>query len=317
MSTAPPAIPATARDAVRGRDLSGKVFLVTGGYAGLGASTARALLSAGATVVIAGRNPESQAAFAASLEEEGFERARIDAAHTLDLGDLASVRRFSQQIEATYPTLDGLLLNAGVMNTPAGRTADGFEVQMGTNVIGHFLLAKRLAPRTKRQIWLSSRAHLLCGLPPGDVYHADRAPRIDLDAIEQVDEATYDGWHRYQQSKLGDILLSKQFLAEFDHLEGCSVHPGVVRTNLGRHLSLWTMAKYAWAAVTGRGSSIVTPDQGARTQTLCAVMPSDQLVDGAYYVDCVVDQEAVSARNMEDAKKLYDYCDRVTAAFQG
>ncbi|NNF27691.1 MAG: hypothetical protein HKN73_10770, partial [Gemmatimonadetes bacterium] len=189
-------------------------------------------------------------------------------------------------------------------------------VQMGTNVIGHFLLAKLLAPRTKRQVWLSSTAHLLIGDPPGDVHDHAKAPRINLDAIDKVDEQSYDGWHRYQQSKLGDILLAKQFIVEFDHLEGCAVHPGVVRTNLSRHMSVWSMFKYVWASITGRGAKVLTPEQGARTQTLCAVMPSDDLVPGAYYADCVVAEEAQSARNEEDAKRLYDYCDEVTRPFQ-
>lgn len=238
-------------------------------------------------------------------------------AHTLVLGDLASVRAFADHIQARYERIDCLMNNAGVMNTPAGRTQDGFEVQMGTNVLGHFLLAKLLAPRTVRQVWLSSRAHLLIGTPPGDVYDHAKAPRVDLDAITEVDEQTYDGWQRYQQSKLGNILLAKQFLVEFDHLEGCAVHPGVVRTNLGRHMSMWTMAKYVWAAIRGKGSPVLTPARGARTQTLCAVMPSEAPTQGAYYADCVVDREADAAKNMEDAKRLYDYCDAATKAFQG
>lgn len=307
------ALPQTARDAVTGLNLSGKVFLITGGYSGLGAETTKALLSAGATVVVAGRNPQSQEDFAQQLTEGP---GQVDAEMTLDLGSLASVREFAQHIQARYETIDCLINNAGVMNTPPGRTADGFEVQMGTNVIGHFLLAKLLAPRTKRQVWLSSKGHQLIGDPPGDVHDPAKAPRIDLDIIDKVDEQTYDSWHRYQQSKLGDILLAKQFLLEFDHLEGCSVHPGIVRTNLGRHMSLRTMLKYVWASLTGRGAQILTPEQGARTQTLCAVMPSTSLVSGAYYADCIVSEEAQSAKNMEDAKSLYDYCDRVTQPFQ-
>ena len=309
-------IPKTALEAVAGLDLAGRVYLVTGAYSGLGAMTSRALLSGGATVIVAGRNARAQADFASELVKEGFDAERIDADRTLDLGNLAAVRDFAADIAARYETIDCLVNNAGVMNTPPGKTADGFEVQMGTNVIGHFLLAKLLSPRTKRQVWLSSAGHTLTGDPPGDVHHLDRAPRINLDIIRQVDEADYDSWHRYQQSKLGDILLAKQFFIEFDHLETCAVHPGVVRTNLSRHMSKWTMVKYVWAAITGKGASMLTPEQGARTQTLCAVMPSEALSNGAYYADCVVTDEADSAKNMEDAKRLYDFCDEVTRPFQ-
>lgn len=306
-------LPETAREAVKGLDLSDRVFLITGAYSGLGAETTRALLGAGATVIVAGRNAKSQAEFAGSLAAEP---GRVDADKTLDLGSLASVRDFAHHVLGRYETIDCLINNAGVMNTPPGRTADGFEVQMGTNVIGHFLLAKLLAPRTKRQVWLSSTGHMLTGDPPGDVHDLAKAPRINLDIIDEVDDRSYDSWHRYQQSKLGDILLAKQFLVEYDHLEGCSVHPGVVRTRLSRHMSMWTMLKYLWEAVTGRGAKLLSAEQGARTQTLCAVMPSESLVPGAYYADCAVARESQSARNMEDAKRLYDYCDEVTRSFQ-
>ena len=305
--------PETAFEAVEGLDLTGKVYLITGAYSGLGAETTRALLSAGATVIVAGRNAKSQKNFAEGLTAGA---GQVDAEKTLDLGSLASVRDFARHIQARDETLDCLMNNAGVMNTPPGRTADGFEVQMGTNVIGHFLLAKLLAPRTKRQVWLSSRGHTLIGDPPGDVHDLVRAPRINLDIIDTVDEQAYDSWHRYQQSKLGDILLAKQFLVEFDHLESCAVHPGVVRTNLSRHMSLGTILKYLWASITCRGSPLLTPEQGASTQTYCAVMPSEDLVSGAYYADCAVAEEAQSARNMDDAKRLYDYCDEVTRPFQ-
>lgn len=263
---------------------------------------------------MAGRNAKSQAEFAERLASGP---GTVDADKTLDLGSLASVRDFAEHIRGRYQTLDCVMLNAGVMNTPPGKTSDGFEVQMGTNVVGHFLLAKLLASRTRRQVWLSSTGHLLTGDPPGD--HArsfENAPRINLDAIKQIDEASYDSWHRYQQSKLGDILLARQFLVEFDKLEGCAVHPGVVRTNLSRHMSVWSIAKYVWFSVTGRGAKVLTPEQGARTQTLCAVMPSGELVAGGFYADCAVSQEADAAKNMDDAKALYDYRDEATRPFQ-
>lgn len=307
-------LPENAKEAVQGHDLTGKTFLVTGAYSGLGAATTEALLSAGATVIVTGRNAQSQADFARKLEAQP---GKVDAEKTVDLASLASVRDFARDIATRYDTIDCLINNAGVMNTPPGRTVDGFEVQMGTNVIGHFLLAKQLAPRTRRQVWLSSTGHALIGDPPGeDAHDFTTAPRIDLDAIDKVDEQDYDSWRRYQQSKLGDILLAKQFIVEFDHLEGCAVHPGVVRTNLARHTSMWTVLKYLWASATGRGVKLASSERGARTQTLCAVMPSEELVPGGYYADCLVAEEAESARNMDDAKRLYDYCDEVTRSFQ-
>lgn len=119
------------------------------------------------------------------------------------------------------------------MNTPPGKTKDGFETQMGINVIGHFLLAKILVEITKRQVWLSSKGHIRFG-----------APRIDLEAITNVDESTYIPRARYQQAKLGDILLAKQFAEQYPHLMAVSVHPGGVKTDLGRHMTTGQKIKF-------------------------------------------------------------------------
>ncbi len=297
----------SAFEITQGKDLSGKVYLVTGGYSGLGAITTEALLKANATVIVAGRNAQSQASFLEGLKSKSdlsFHDGQVDVSHTLDLADLASVREFARYIKKTYKQIDGLVNNAGVMFTPPGKTKDGFEVQFGTNVIGHFLLAKLLVDITKRQVWLSSKGHTRLG-----------APRIDLDAIENVDESDYNTTLRYQQSKLGNILLAKQFNKQYPGITSVSVHPGVVKTNLSRHMSfgkkLLFMIKHPLAIL-----SMKEPEEGAATQVFTATVANDELIGGAYYVDCEVAEEAESAQNMEDARKLFDYCDGVTSGFQ-
>ena len=185
---------------------------------------------------------------------------------------------------------------------------------MGLGLIFVVLLAKILADITKRQVWLSSAAHALIGAPPGN-HDNVKAPRINLNAITKVDEKTYDGWQRYQQSKLGDILLAKQFAVEYPHLQACAVHPGIVRTNLARNNSIWQLLKFLVAFVLA-SERLSGPTEGARTQTYCAVMPEDELENGAYYADAAVSEEAEAAKNMDDAKALYDYCDEVTRPFQ-
>ncbi|MEM7040127.1 MAG: SDR family NAD(P)-dependent oxidoreductase, partial [Bacteroidota bacterium] len=265
------------------QDLSGKVYLVTGAYAGLGDATTRALLKAGANVIIAGRNPKAQAAFAEALKqdpERTFEDHQLDASHTIDLGDLNAVRDFAQYVNGAYERIDCLINNAGVMYTPPGKTKDGFETQFGINVIGHYLLSKMLADKTMRQVWLSSRAHTRLG-----------APRIDFDAIKRVDENRYQTQFRYQQSKLGNILLAKQFAAEYPHLQAVSVHPGVVKTSLGRNFTLLQklklILKHPLAIM-----NMKSPEEGAATQVLVATLPEEKLVNGAYYADCKVTPEA-------------------------
>lgn len=292
---------------VNDQDLTGKVFLITGGYSGLGAISTKALILANATVIVAGRNEQTQLEFVKSLQKDQniqFEDDQLDASHTINLGSLESVLDFANYVKAKYSSIDCLINNAGVMFTPYGKTNDGFEVQFGTNVIGHFLLAKLLVDITKRQVWLSSKGHTRLG-----------SPRINLDAITNVNDSNYDPVYRYQQSKLGDILLAKQFNKQYPHLSAYSVHPGVVKTNLGRHMSIGKKLLFTLK----NPIAIMTmkePEEGAMTQVMVATLPESELKNGAYYADCKVTEETESARNMEDAKRLFEYCDKVTKSFQ-
>ena len=297
----------SAFEIINGKDLTGKVYLVTGGYSGLGAITSEALLSANATVIVTGRNRKSQNSFLEELKAKSkfnIDDNQVDISHTLDLADLSSVRDFASYIKNTYKKIDGLINNAGVMFTPPGKTKDGFEVQFGTNVIGHFLLSKLLVDITKRQIWLSSKGHTRLG-----------SPRIDLEAVKEVDASNYNTTLRYQQSKLGNILLAKYFNDNYDNLTAVAVHPGVVKTNLSRHMSLGKKLmftiKHPLAIF-----SMKEPEEGAATQVLTTILPENELVGGAYYADCAVAQESESAQNMKDAKDLFDFCDLETRAFQ-
>ena len=297
----------SAFEIINGKDLTGKVYLVTGGYSGLGAITSEALLSANATVIVTGRNRKSQNSFLEELKAKSkfnIDDNQVDISHTLDLADLSSVHEFGTYVKNTYKKIDGLINNAGVMFTPPGKTKDGFEVQFGTNVIGHFLLSKLLVDITKRQIWLSSKGHTRLG-----------SPRIDLEAVKELDASNYNTTLRYQQSKLGNILLAKYFNDNYDNLTAVAVHPGVVKTNLSRHMSLGKKLmftiKHPLAIF-----SMKEPEEGAATQVLTTILPENELVGGAYYADCAVAQESESAQNMKDAKDLFDFCDLETRAFQ-
>ncbi|OEK00369.1 hypothetical protein BFP97_02055 [Roseivirga sp. 4D4] len=297
----------TAFEIIANQDLSGKVFLITGGYSGLGAIHAEALLMANATVIVAGRNEQLQLDFQNRLKSKpnlNFEDHQLDVSKNIDLGDLQSVQEFAIYIKKKYTQIDCLINNAGVMFTPPGKTKDGFEMQMGVNVIGHFLLAKILVDITKRQVWLSSKGHIRFG-----------APRIDLKAITDVDENNYVTRARYQQSKLGDILLAKQFAQKHPHLKAVSVHPGVVKTNLGRHMTMGKKILFVLQHPIAL-MNMLEPEEGAATQVMLSIQSETDLVNGAYHADCKVIEEAESARNMDDAKLLYDYCDEVTKAFQ-
>jgi len=196
---------------------AGRIALVTGANSGLGLITARELARAGARVVLAVRDTARgeeavgairQAAPGASVETE-----------RLDLGDLASVRVCAQTVAARHDHLDLLVLNAGVMAPPRRETADGFELQLGTNHLGHFalaglLMALLLARPDARVVTVSSVAH--------------RMGRIDFDDLQA--QRDYSAWPRYGQSKLANLLfcfeLQRRAAAAGATLRSMAAHPG-------------------------------------------------------------------------------------------
>jgi NAD(P)-dependent dehydrogenase (short-subunit alcohol dehydrogenase family) len=195
-------------------DQSGKVAVVTGANSGLGASIARELARAGASVVLAVRN----VAKGETVGREIGDRGRVE---ELDLASLASVRAFAERL--ADERVDLLINNAGVMAPPRRLTADGFESQFGTNHLGHFaltglLLAKLLAAAAPRVVTQSSGGH--------------RIGRINFDDLQG--ERRYNNWLAYGQSKLGNLLFAfeLQRRAAGTNLESIAAHPGYAATNL-------------------------------------------------------------------------------------
>lgn len=197
-------------------DLSDRVFVVTGANSGLGLVSARELARAGATVVMAVRDTTKGERAAATVS--GNREVR-----KLDLSDLSSVAAFVEELP--YDRVDVLLNNAGVMAPPRQTTADGFELQFGTNHLGHFALTGRLLPRLAaasdpRVVTLSSGAH--------------RIGKIHFDDLQG--EQRYNNWRWYGQSKLSNLMfafeLQKRAAAEGSDLRSLAAHPGYARTNL-------------------------------------------------------------------------------------
>lgn len=215
----------TALDVVEGLDLSGRIAIVTGGASGIGVETARALASAGAAVVIAARQPAAAAEVAARINEElGAERVRVE---ELDLADLASVRAFAARW-GDRP-LHYLINNAGVMACPLSRTRDGFEMQFGTNHLGHFLLSELLVPALAaadgaRVVSLSSTGHVFADIDFDDPNYERRA---------------YRPFDAYGQSKTANALFAIAFDRRYRErgIRAFAVMPGVIKSNLGRHMT--------------------------------------------------------------------------------
>jgi NAD(P)-dependent dehydrogenase (short-subunit alcohol dehydrogenase family) len=255
----------TAREVTAGVRLDGALALVTGGYAGIGLETTRALAAAGATVLVAGRTPDKARAALA-----GIERVEL---HSLDLGDPASIDAFARRFQSSGRPLHMLVNNAGVMATPLARDARGFESQLATNHLGHFQLTVRVWPallraRGARVVSLSSRGHRRSALDFDDP-HFQRRP--------------YDKWLAYGQSKTANALFAVALdrRGEPHGVRAFSVHPGAVVTDLMRHMTAeeTTEAVERIRDVAG----LKTTEQGAATSVWCAT--SEQL-DGKGGVYC-------------------------------
>jgi len=203
-------------------DQGGKVAIVTGANSGLGYQTALELARKGATVVLAARNEQKGEA---ALDRLRAEVPDADAQlRVLDVSDLDSVQRFAGQVGSDLPGVDVLVNNAGVMAIPQRQTTpQGFEMQLGTNHLGHVALTARLAPALRsgaRVVGVSSTAH--------------RFGTIDFDDLQK--ERGYSPWSAYGQSKLANLLfgweLARRAEAEGWDVWGLTAHPGYSATNL-------------------------------------------------------------------------------------
>ena len=308
----PPGNVRTAMEAasLHPEEIKGKTYIITGAYSGIGVETTKTLLKYKAKkVIIGGRSQSKIDEFIAQLKEEGYNKDAIDG-YVIDLSDLVSVQNFTKYVVKTYKQIDVLINNAGVMMTPAETTKQGYEIQFGTNVIGHYLLNKNLVDITKRQVWVSSEGH-----------HMGNSLKLDLSKVKNSKDyditTKYDSAWRYQQSKLGNILIAKEFMTRYSNvnLESVSLHPGVIQTNLSRHMNpilISIMKFYLWIT----GMSIKSIEQGAATTITCTVLPTSKLENGSYYMDCELKEPNINATDMDDAKALFDYCDKETKQYQ-
>lgn len=263
--------------ALLSRDLSGRRYVVTGANAGIGLVTAKQLALQGAHVVLACRRvAEAEARIAEIVAEHP--NAKLEA-RELDLGSLASVRRFAERVNVDFDRLDGLVNNAGVMNTPKQTTTDGFEMQIGVNHLGHFLLTELLLDLLKRSapsriVNVSSCFHDKAMGRDGDV-------KVDDLFYER---RKYDGWEAYAQSKLANLLHAKGLAKRLEGtgVTAVSVHPGWVRTNLAKHsMPLWVQ-DYVLRPFLRLGG-MIEPWEGAQTTLHCLLADDVPQHAGAFF----------------------------------
>ena len=267
----------TALEVVAGHDLSGRTALVTGATSGIGVETARALLSAGAEVVLAvrdtGRGEQTARALRAAT---GNERAHVLA---LDLGSLASVRAAAETFAGRWARLHLLVNNAGVMATPHGTTAEGFELQFGTNHLGHMLFATLLLPALRaaapaRVVALSSGGHRRSDVHFDDLNYRTRP---------------YDKWEAYGQSKTANVLFAVEATRRWagDGITVNAVHPGGIQTGLQKHIPEEEWRALGWIDPEGKLNPLFkTVEQGASTSVWAAVGTELDGIGGLYLEDC-------------------------------
>ena len=274
----------TTDEVLSGVNLHGKRILVTGVSAGLGVETARSLAAHGAQVVGAARDLAKAKAATAQVQKDAADNGGSFELTALDLADLQSVRACTEELLANGERFDVIIANAGVMATPFGHTADGFETQFGTNHLGHFVLVNRLAPLLRtggRLINLSSAGH--------------RFSNVDLED-PNFERTPYDPFVAYGRSKTANILFAVAFDKRYRErgVRAAAVHPGGIQTELARYMEPITIQKMIEQMnqqLLAEGQALFrwkTIPQGAATSVWAGVVAPADEIGGRYCENCHV-----------------------------
>ncbi|KAH8370587.1 hypothetical protein KR093_004266 [Drosophila rubida] len=282
-------------------DETGKVVIVTGSNTGIGKETVLELARRGATVYMACR------------DKNRTEKARLEIIREtnnqniffreLDLASQESIRKFAADFKGEQDKLHILINNAGVMRCPHMRTKDGYELQLGVNHIGHFLLTNLLLDLLKKSapsriVNVSSLAHT----------------RGAININDLNSEKSYNEGDAYSQSKLANVMFTRELAKR---LEGTgvtvnSLHPGVVDTELGRHMKILNNLFGRLVLRTLMWPLLKTPKSGAQTTLYAALDPELNGVTGLYFSDCKPKKVAPAATDEETGKLLWEESEKWT-----
>ncbi len=303
MSKSPPPVP----------DQHGKTILITGANSGLGLCSAEALAAAGATVLLACRNETKASAALGKVRKVATgDEPRVV---RLDLADLDSVQACAEEVDGSVDRLDVLMNNAGVMAIPRSQTRQGFEMQFGTNHLGHFALTGRLLPTllraaAPRVVTESSNGH--------------RAGKIYWDDLDGA--KSYSKWRRYGQTKLANLLftaeLNRQAGVHETFLIAAAAHPGYSATNLSNAGPGQSGAKKVWSAAIRLGDSLIAqPAEAGAIPQIHAATAHDVVGNDYYGPDGFLEQRgwttkrvqrSGAAANAADAKRLWAVSEELT-----
>ncbi|EDO47050.1 predicted protein, partial [Nematostella vectensis] len=278
---------------------AGKVAIVTGGNCGIGYETARGLIRSGMTVIMGCRSEKAAESAIQHLKDEQPD-ARVRYIH-LDLSDLSSVREFVKSFHQSENQLNVLVNNAGVMLTPYALTKDGFEQQIGICHFGHFLLTMLLLDTLKKSgtkdchsriVTVSSTAH--------------SSGSINFEDLQS--KKSYSRFGAYAQAKVANVLftyaLQRRLSIDSTHVTANALHPGVVNTELFRHLP--------WIARAPMGLFFLTPEQGAATSLYACLSPDLEGVGGKYLANCEVQSSSAYSYNEDIQERLWRVSRKLT-----
>ncbi len=262
----------TALEVVNGIDLTGKTAFITGGYSGLGTEVVRALVSAGARVLVGARRTDKAAEDLAGV-------AGAVEILPLDLSDPASIDACAEDVARRTDRLHIVINNAAIMACPLARDVRGYESQFATNHLGHFQLTARLWPLLKaaghaRLVSVSSIGHRLNGLSIED---------------PNFEHRDYDKWLAYGQAKSANALFALQLdkLGAAHGVRAFAVHPGGIVTPLQRHLTMEEQKAMGWFDEAGTVNPMFkSPAEGASTSVWCATSALLEGQGGVYCEDC-------------------------------
>ena len=274
----------TTDEVLSGVNLHGKRILVTGVSAGIGVETARSLAAHGAQVVGAARDLAKAEVATAQVQKDAAANGGSFELAALDLANLKSVRACADELLAKGDIFDVIIANAGVMATPFGHTAEGFETQFGTNHLGHFVLVNRIAPLIRKEgrlINLASAGH--------------RFSNVDLED-PNFERTPYEPFIAYGRSKTANILFAVAFDERHRErgIRAAAVHPGAIHTELGRHMDMSQFQKMIdemnqQLAAEGKPAfQLKTIPQGAATSVWAAVVAPAGEIGGRYCENCHV-----------------------------
>ena len=304
----PPGVPigpfdknSTAEDVTAGLDLSGKTALVTGCNSGIGHETMRVLALRGAHVLGAARTSEKAKAACASVEGRATPLV-------VELTDFAGIVAAADQVKAMREPVDMLICNAGVMELPELEQVNGIEKQFVVNHLGHFVLVNQLLEQ-------------VISAPQGRIVHVSSgsairtAPEAGIEFDNLSGEQGYDPGRAYGHSKLANVLFSLELASRLQDTNATSnaLRPGVIPTNLGRHLPQWQV----WALKTIGKPFTKTIPQGAATTCYVATSLALNKVSGYFFNHCNPHRPGGHTENTEMAAKLWTVSEELTAGYLG